>query len=124
MLLAAGVFVGSVIPMLSLCVPLLARSRGWSAGDAGLVEAFWIVGALSVSLLVAKLGTSTRPVWALLAGPLLAGAGVAVAVLAPMPAVAFGGAALMGIGTAVAATCSRSSSCRRRTACSLASSPS
>jgi MFS family permease len=103
MLVAAGVVAGSVIPMLSLCVPLLARTRGWSAGDAGLIEAFWIVGALSVSLLVARIGTSTRPVWALLAGPLLASAGIVVVVLAPAVAVgvAFAGAGLMGIGTAV-----------------------
>jgi MFS family permease len=100
MLTAVGIVAGSVIPMLSLCVPLLVRSRGWVASDAGLMEAFWIIGALGVSLLVAKVGTRARPVWPLCAGALLASMGIVVAVVAPIPVVAFVGAWLMGIGTA------------------------
>ena len=101
MLAAVGVVAGSVIPMLGLCVPLLTRSRGWSARDAGLMEAFWIVGALGVSLLVAKVGIGARPVGALSVGPVLASLGIVVAVAAPVPVVAYAGAWLMGIGTAV-----------------------
>ena len=102
MLGAVGIVAGSVIPMLSLCVPLLARSRGWGARDAGLMEACWIVGALGVSFLVAKFGIrAERPVWPLSAGPVLASLGIVVAVVAPVPALAFTGAGLMGIGTAV-----------------------
>jgi MFS family permease len=101
MLSAVGIVAGSIIPMLSLCVPLLARDRGWAAGDAGLMEAFWIVGALCVSLSVAKIGVRERAVGALLAGPLLASAGIVVGAVAPVPAVAFAGAALMGVGTVV-----------------------
>jgi MFS family permease len=101
MLAAVGIVAGSVIPMLALCVPLLARSRGWTARDAGLMEAFWIVGALGISLLVAKIGVRARPVGPLVAGPVLASAGIVVAVAAPVPAVALAGTWLMGIGTAV-----------------------
>ncbi len=101
MLVAAGIVAGSVIPMLSLCVPLLARSRGWGARDAGLMEAFWIVGALGVSLLVARVGIRARPVGPLSAGPVLASVGIALAVAAPAPMVAFAAAGVMGVGTAV-----------------------
>lgn len=99
MLAAVGIVAGSIIPMLSLCVPLLVRDRGWAASDAGLMEAFWIVGALSVSLSVAKIGVRERAIGPLLAGPLLAGAGIVVGATAPVPAVAFAGAVLMGVGT-------------------------
>ncbi|MEQ7129518.1 MFS transporter [Actinopolymorpha sp. B11F2] len=103
MLGAVGIVAGTVIPMLGLCVPLLARSRGWSAADAGLMEAFWIVGALAISLLRAagKVGIAARPVWPLSTGPVLASSGIVVAVVAPTPAIAFAGTGLMGIGTAI-----------------------
>jgi hypothetical protein len=103
MLAAVGIVAGSVIPMLSLCVPLLARSRGWSPADAGLMEAFWIVGALGVSLLraVAQVGILARPVWALAVGPVIASVGIVVTVAAPSPAIAYAATGLMGVGTAV-----------------------
>jgi MFS family permease len=101
MLSAVGIVAGSIIPMLSLCVPLLARDRGWAASDAGLMEAFWIAGALCVSLSVARIGVRERAVGPLLAGPLLASAGIVVGALAPVPALAFAGAGLMGVGTVV-----------------------
>jgi hypothetical protein len=82
-------------------VPLLARSRGWSAGDAGLMEAVWVVGAMAVALVVAKVGTSSRPLVPLVSGPLLASLGIAVAAVAPAPYVAFAGALVMGVGTAL-----------------------
>lgn len=101
MLCAVGIVAGSVLPMLGLAVPLLARSRGWSVGDAGLMEAFWIVGALAVSLVVAKWGTYGRPAVLLVGGPLLAAAGVVVAALVPVAYLAFAGTWVMGIGTAL-----------------------
>lgn len=94
-LVACGLF-----PMLSLCVPLAARDRGWSAGTTGLVEAAWIVGTLSTTLLVLRFGARHRPVVPLVAGTLASAAGVLVIATAQVPATAWAGALLMGVGTA------------------------
>lgn len=101
MLVSVGIVAGTVIPMLGLAVPLLVRSRGWSVGDAGLMEAFWIVGALAVSLVVAKWGTYGRPAVLLVGGPALSAAGVAMAALVPDAYLAFIGSTVMGVGTAL-----------------------
>ena len=100
LLAAVALVAGSLIPMLSLSVPLAARERGWTAGQTGLVETGWIVGTLGVSLLVARVGTHRRPLLPLTAGPLVAAAGVlAMAVSTWLPA-ALAGAWVMGVGTA------------------------
>jgi MFS family permease len=96
---AVGLVAGSLLPMLTLCVPLLVRDRGWGAQSAGLIESCWIAGALSVSILVTRMGTATRPVSALALGPVVAGLGVAGVVLAPSASIALVGAAVMGMGT-------------------------
>lgn len=100
LLAAVALVAGSLIPMLSLSVPLAARERGWTAGQTGLVETGWIVGTLGVSLLVARVGTHRRPLLPLTAGPLVAAGGVlAMAVSTWLPA-ALAGACVMGVGTA------------------------
>lgn len=96
---AVAVVAGSLLPMLGLCVPLLIRERGWGAGAAGVVEACWVAGSLMLSLIVAKLGTRSRPVTALAVGPVLSAAGIVVISLAPVPLVAYAGAVAMGVGT-------------------------
>lgn len=95
---------GSVIPMLSLCVPLLARDRGWSATATGVIEAAWVVGSLAVGLLVARVGTRPGPLAPLTLGPLVAGLGVVIIAVSPTPAAATAGALVMGVGTAVFTT--------------------
>lgn len=99
MLCAVAVVAGSLLPLLSLCVPLLVRARGWGAGTAGVIEACWVAGSLALSLVIAKLGTRTRAAQALVVGPLLSAAGIVVVSLAPSAPVAYAGSVVMGVGT-------------------------
>ncbi|MGH3656228.1 MAG: MFS transporter [Micromonosporaceae bacterium] len=101
---AVALIAGSLLPVLSLCVPLAAREREWSATATGLVEATWIVGTLGVSLVVAKWGTWPRPVRPLALGPLCAGVGVLGIAVSPTPGFAIVGALVMGVGTAAFTT--------------------
>lgn len=97
---AVALFAAALIPMLSISVPLAARERGWSAGQTGLVESAWIVGSLVVSLVVARVGTRSRPHGALVLGPLVALAGVVVVAAGRQLPMALGGAVVTGVGTA------------------------
>ena len=102
---AVGLVAAGVLPVLSLCVPVAARERGWSAAATGLVEAAWIVGTLSVTVLVAKRGTGrVRAVVPLTVGPLLTAAGVLGIAASPHPRYAAAAAVVMGLGTAVFTT--------------------
>jgi MFS family permease len=87
-----------VLPVTSLCVPLLARSQGWSAGQAGLVLAGNVAGGLLVAVLVARFGTFARAGLAGGAGCLAASIGIAGLAVAPSVPVAIGAAAVLGIG--------------------------
>lgn len=101
LLTAVGLVAGTLIPLLSLCVPLLGRQRGWGPVGTGAVESAWVAGSLAVTLVVARRGSARRPALALVGGPVLAGAGVLLLALAvPLP-LALAGAAVMGSGTAV-----------------------
>ena len=100
LLAAVALVAGSLIPMLSLSVPLAARERGWTAGQTGLVETAWIVGTLGVSLLVAKVGTHQQLLLPLTLGPVVATLGVLVLAVSPEVPLALAGAVVMGIGTA------------------------
>lgn len=42
LLASVAIIAGAVIPVVALGIPLAARERGWSAGEAGLIEAGWI----------------------------------------------------------------------------------
>jgi hypothetical protein len=99
MLCTVAVVAGSLLPMLSLCVPLLVRDRQWGAGTAGGIEACWVAGSLALSLLIAKLGTRSRAAGPLVGGPMLSAAGIVAVSLAPSPPVAYAGSAVMGVGT-------------------------
>lgn len=46
LLASVAIIAGAVIPVVALGIPLAARERGWSAGEAGLIEAGWIAGGL------------------------------------------------------------------------------
>ena len=100
MLIAVALVAGTVIPLLTLCVPLAAHERGWSASSTGLVETCWIGGSLGVSLLVARKGTLRRPITAMALGPAVAALGVLVIAGSRSPATAFAGAGVLGVGTA------------------------
>jgi hypothetical protein len=101
LLAAVGLVAASLLPLLTLSVPLAARERGWSASATGTVEAAWIVGTLSVSLVIARTGTRARPLLPLVAGPFLAAGGVVVIAVSAGPSSALVGAVVMGVGTAV-----------------------
>ncbi|NUR96962.1 MAG: MFS transporter, partial [Kribbellaceae bacterium] len=87
-----------VLPVTSLCVPLLARSHGWSAGQAGVVVAGNVFGSLLVTLLVARLGTFERAGLAGGIGCLLAAAGIAALAVAPFVPFAVGATVTQGAG--------------------------
>lgn len=101
LLAAVALVAGSLIPVLSLCVPLVARERGWTAGQTGLVETAWIAGTLGVSVVIARRGTSRRPSGPLVGGPLLAAGGVLVIALDAELMTSLAGAWVMGVGTAL-----------------------
>jgi len=101
LLVSVGLLAGSVLPVLSLLLPLAARERNWTAGQTGLIEAAWLVGTLAVSLLVTRLGTWPSARGPLVAGPAITAAGTVVIAWAASPVIAVGGAVVLGIGTAI-----------------------
>jgi len=101
LLLSVGLLAGSVLPVLSLLLPLAARERNWTAGQTGLIEAAWLVGTLAVSLLVTTLGTWPSARGPLVAGSAITAAGTAMIAWASRPVIAVGGAVVLGIGTAI-----------------------
>lgn len=94
---------GAVLPTVGVVLPLLARGRGWTSAQAGLLDAGWAAGMLAVTLLVSILGAPRRRT-PMIAGPLLASAGVLLLAL-PVPAtLAIAVCALIGAGTALFTT--------------------
>jgi MFS family permease len=99
MILAVVALVAAfVLPVTSLCVPLLARSHAWTAGQAGLVVAGNVAGGLIVTILVARFGTFTRVELTAALGCLLAAVGIAALALAPTVGAAVAGTLTQGIG--------------------------
>lgn len=99
MLGAVSLAAATIIPMLSLCVPVAAHERGWSADTTGLVEACWISGSLVTSLIIAKIGAHPRPILPMVAGAVTAAMGILVIGVTSGPIIAMTAAAVMGIGT-------------------------
>jgi len=100
LLLVAGA-AGFILPVTSLLVPLLARAHGWGAGAAGLIIGAQSVGAIAITLLVARRGPRGRPGITAVCGLLITAAGQVVLAFAHHPALASVGAATMGIGAGV-----------------------
>lgn len=98
LLAATGVVAAFVLPMTSLCVPLLVRGQGWSSSTAGLVVGASAGGALAVSLTVARWGTLARPRLMAGIGPVVAGTGMAGIAIATTTPTAVLGAVIQGIG--------------------------
>jgi Major Facilitator Superfamily len=97
-LVATGLVAAFVLPMTSVCIPLLARERGWTSAAAGLVVGATACGGLAVSLLVARRGTLGRPGLAAGVGPLVASLGMAGVAVSSTVAWSITAAALSGIG--------------------------
>jgi len=100
LLLVAGA-AGFILPVTSLLVPLLARAHGWGAGAAGLIIGAQSVGAIAITLLVARRGIGRRPGVTAVCGLVITAAGQVVLAFAHSPALASVGAATMGIGAGV-----------------------
>lgn len=95
--LAAGVFV----PVGSVLVPLLVRSRGWTAASGGLLLGGLSLGGIAVALVIARIGTARRPGPVAALGLLIAGLALAALGLAGGLPVSVAAAVLGGAGVAV-----------------------
>jgi hypothetical protein len=82
-LVVVGVVAAFVLPVTSLCVPLIGRANGWTAGHTGLVVGGSVAGSLLVTVVVARCGTYRRPGHAAALGCLLAAAGITGLAIAP-----------------------------------------
>ncbi|MFI7059626.1 MFS transporter [Kribbella sp. NPDC050124] len=97
-LLVVAVVAAFVLPVTSLCIPLLARTHGWPASQTGVVVGATVAGSLLVTPLVARFGTFTRSGAAAGLGCLLAAAGITALALASSPWPATVSALLQGLG--------------------------
>ncbi|TCO38663.1 MFS transporter [Kribbella antiqua] len=100
-LLVVALVAAFVLPVTSLCVPLLARTHGWTAMQTGLVVGASVAGGLLVTLTVARLGTWQRPGFVAGLGCLLASAGIAVLALSPTVWTAATAGLVQGIGVGI-----------------------
>nr|WP_272954885.1 MFS transporter [Kribbella shirazensis] len=97
-LLVVAVVAAFVLPVTSLCVPLLARSQGWTAAQAGFVVAGNVCGGLLVTVVVARFGTFDRAGVAGGLGCFLAALGISGLALAPSVPAAVGATVVQGLG--------------------------
>ena len=89
----------TILPLVSLCVPVVGHQRGWSAATTGGVSGAWVVGGMVVMAAVARWGMPGPR--AALAGPAVAASGAAL--LATTQSAAWAGVALgvVGVGTSL-----------------------
>ncbi|GAA1548257.1 MFS transporter [Kribbella hippodromi] len=97
-LLVVALVAAFVLPISSLCVPLLARSHGWAASQAGFVVAGSVTGSLVVTVLVARFGTYARAGLVGGLGCVVAATGIAVLAIAPSVPTAVGATLVQGVG--------------------------
>ncbi|MDX6261217.1 MAG: hypothetical protein QOH84_2905 [Kribbellaceae bacterium] len=98
LLLTVGLTAAFVLPVTSLCVPLLARSQGWPASQAGLIVGATVVGSLLVTLVVARLGGFALPGAAAAFGCLVAAGGITGLALSSVGYAAVLSAFVQGVG--------------------------
>jgi len=103
LLAAVALIGGAVLPTVGVVLPVLARGRGWSSAQAGLLDAGWAGGMLTVTLLVSVLGTPRRHT-PMIVGPLLVAVGALLIALPVSSTVAIGVCGLIGVGTALFTT--------------------
>lgn len=90
--------------VLTLAIPLLSRSRGWSSASAGFIEGSFMAAALAVGLGVAARGVLKRSEVALVGGPAVAGVAIIAVAIAPSVPLACAAAAVVGLGVVMFAT--------------------
>lgn len=98
LLLAVALVGGFVLPVATLCVPLLVRAQGWDVTDAGLIVGASVGGSLLITLLVARYGSLRRPGQVAGVGSLVAAVGIAGLAVAPTAGTGTMCAAVQGIG--------------------------
>lgn len=101
LLACVGIVAGSVIPAVLLGIPLAARERGWSASEAGVIEAGWIAGGLACGAWFAWRGTAAKAARPMALGPLIVAAGLGLLAIATEWIVALIGTTCVGIGVVV-----------------------
>ncbi|TDU90157.1 MFS transporter [Kribbella voronezhensis] len=98
LLLTVALAGASVLPVTSLCVPLLARAHHWAPSQAGVIVGATVAGGLAVALLVARVGTYVSLGAGAAAGCLVAAAGLCGLAVAPSVPLAVGSAVVQGVG--------------------------
>ncbi|MGB4136253.1 MAG: MFS transporter, partial [Microbacterium sp.] len=98
---AVAIVAGAVIPAVVLGIPLAARERGWTAAEAGLIEAGWIAGGLLAGFWFAWRGTSPTAWRPMALGPLVVAAGLGILAAAPGWILAASGTLVVGVGVVV-----------------------
>jgi hypothetical protein len=92
---------GTLLPVSSLLVPVLARDRGWTAGQAGTVAGGVALGTGVVLVVVLVWRAARRPGVVGPLGLLASAAGIVGLAAAGSPAAAVAAALLVGAGTGV-----------------------
>ncbi|MDQ0645145.1 MFS transporter [Microbacterium murale] len=101
LLACVAIVAGAVIPAVLLGIPLAARERGWSASEAGMIEAGWIAGGLACGAWFAWQGTAAKAWRPMALGPLIVAAGLGLLAIATDWIVALAGTTLIGVGVVV-----------------------
>jgi MFS family permease len=101
LLVCVGIVAGAVIPAVLLGIPLAARERGWTAAEAGLIEAGWIAGGILSGAWFAWRGTASKAWRPMAAGPLIVAAGLGLLAVSPRAALAVASTTLIGVGVVV-----------------------
>ena len=104
LLAAVALISAAVLPTVAVVMPSMARSHGWTAAQASLLEAGWATGTLVVTLLISYTGTIPKQIVPMVGGPsLICAALVALALPVSVPA-AIALSVLTGVGTAIFTT--------------------
>ena len=101
LLACVAIVAGAVIPAVLLGIPLAARERGWSASDAGVIEAGWIAGGLACGAWFAWRGTAARTWRPMALGPLIVAVGLGLLAIASDWVIALAGTTVIGVGVVV-----------------------
>lgn len=101
LLLCIGIVAGAVLPAVILGVPLAARERGWTATEAGVIEAGWIAGGLVAGAWFSWRGTAARPWRPMAIGPFVVAVGLIGLAVSPVWPAASVSTCLLGAGVVI-----------------------
>lgn len=104
LLVAVALVCAAVLPTVAVVMPSMARSHGWSATQASLLEAGWATGTLVVTLLISYTGTISKQALPMVGGPVLICAALAALALPVSAPAAIALSVLTGVGTAAFTT--------------------